>query len=458
MTAIQVVSVPMERRVQHGDDLTALIHAELAQLSWPDGSTGLIDGDVVVVTSKIVSKSEGRIVYATDRDAAIDSETVRLVATKTTPKGVTKIVQTRHGLVLAAAGVDASNVEEGTIVLLPEDPDASACFLAVGLRSALGSRIAVIITDTMGRPWRMGVTDVAIGSAGLQVLDDYTGRLDAFGRTLEMTVIAIADEIAAAADLVKGKVNNAPVAVVRGMAEFVTDDINSSSAALIRPLDEDLFPLGSFEAYENGLRDGLRDAPAHRRTVRSFTDAEVSDAVLDAAMSSAITAPAPHHTTPWRFLVLRQGNSRTRLLDAMKDAWRADLEATPGMTAESIDRRISRGDLLRTAPVVLIPFMDMSEGSHDYPDEKRAGYERDMFIAAGGAAVQNLMISLAASGLGSAWISSTMFCPNVVQGALGLADSVVPLGAIAIGHPAESPRERPQRTTADFVLPSESCD
>lgn len=448
MNSLSVVPVPMERRVQAGDDLTELLVAELTQVRWPDGTSALAHGDVVVVTSKIVSKAEGQVVRATSRDAAIDAETVRVVATKTTPKGVTKIVQTAHGLVMAAAGVDASNVEDGTVVLLPVDPDASARELAARLRSALGVQLAVVITDTMGRPWRMGVTDVAIGSAGLQVLDDYTGRVDSYGRTLEMTVIAIADEIAAAADLVKGKVTQAPVAVVRGMADHVTEDLTAGCAALIRPLDEDLFPLGSAEAF----RAGLLDAAANRRTVRSFTSAEVDDACVAEAIRAAVTAPAPHHTTPWRFVVLRLGQQRTGLLDAMRERWRADLAATPGMTPESIERRLARGDLLRTAPVMIVPCVDTSAGAHDYPDATRRSYERDMFVVAGGAAVQNLMISIAAQGLGSAWISSTIFCPDVVQRQLGLEPSVLPLGAVAIGHPGTVPPAREPCDIEGFIV------
>jgi len=450
MQALQVIPVSIDRRIQAGDDLAELLRAHLESIIWPDGSRSLTNGDVIVVTSKIVSKSEGRIIQASSRDEAIDREAVRVVATKTTPKGVTKIVQTRHGLVMAAAGVDASNVDEGTIALLPVDPDSSARAMALALRASLGVQVAVVITDTMGRPWRMGVTDVAIGSAGLQVLDDYTGRTDSYGRTLEMTIIAIADEIAAAADLVKGKVTNAPVAVVRGMADFVTADLDSGSAALIRPLDEDLFSLGTAEAFSLGRRE----AASNRRTVRAFTHDHVADDVIKEAISSAITAPAPHHCTPWRFAVLREGAQRTELLDAMADVWRRDLEKTPGISAEDIEKRISRGNLLRTAPVVIVPFMDLASGAHTYPDEARSNYERDMFLVAGGAAVQNLLISIAAQGLGSAWISSTLFCPEVVQHQLNLDATALPLGAIAIGYPATTPAPRPHADPSVFELPT----
>ena len=189
--ALQITTVLGIGSITSGDDLAAIITA--TEITWPDGTAGFADGDVVVVTSKIISKAEGRIIAAHSRDAAIDAETVRVVATKSTPQAITKIVQTKHGLVMAAAGVDASNVDAGHVVLLPIDPDASARELLTQLQEATGKLLAVIITDTMGRPWRLGVTDVAIGAAGLIVLDDHTGRIDGFGRTLEMTVIAIAN-------------------------------------------------------------------------------------------------------------------------------------------------------------------------------------------------------------------------------------------------------------------------
>ncbi|MDX6362157.1 MAG: dehydro coenzyme reductase / coenzyme F420-0:L-glutamate ligase / coenzyme, partial [Streptomyces sp.] len=169
--------------VQPGDDLAKLIAA-----AEPD----LADGDVLLVTSKIVSKAEGRVIEAADREAAIDAETVRVVARR----GALRIVENRQGLVMAAAGVDASNTPAGTVLLLPEDPDASARALRDGLRDVLGADVGVVVTDTFGRPWRTGLTDVAIGAAGVQVLDDLRGGTDAYGNPLSATVVATADELA----------------------------------------------------------------------------------------------------------------------------------------------------------------------------------------------------------------------------------------------------------------------
>ena len=234
--------------VHPGDDLAALLG---------DALEGHVEaGDILVITSKIVSKAEGRIIRAADREDAITAETRRVVASRASIHGTTRIVETHLGLVMAAAGVDASNVPDGTIALLPIDPDASALALATALRTRLGVAVGVILSDTFGRPWRDGQTDVAIGAAGLHVVDDLRGSTDTQGRTLEVTVPAIADELAGAADLVKGKAAGRPVAVVRGLGRFVTGLDAVGAKRLIRAAEFDMFRLGSDEAEQQGYDEG----------------------------------------------------------------------------------------------------------------------------------------------------------------------------------------------------------
>ncbi|BDZ40314.1 coenzyme F420-0:L-glutamate ligase [Microbacterium suwonense] len=248
-----VWALPGIPEVQAGDDLAGLIRAAVAA----DGDE-LTDGDILVVTSKIVSKAEGRIVHAADREEAITAETVRVVATRPRADGgVTRIVQNRLGIVGAAAGVDASNTAEGTVLLLPLDPDASARALAAGLRAATGVRVGVIISDTLGRPWRDGQTDIAIGAAGVRVFDDLHGRLDSAGRPLIVTHPCVADELAAAGDLVKGKLSGCPVAIVRGMGRFVGELDLPGAASIVRDAERDMFRLGADEAHRAGYEEGF---------------------------------------------------------------------------------------------------------------------------------------------------------------------------------------------------------
>ena len=430
-SAARIELLPVTRlpEFRPGDDLAAAL---AAAAPW------LRDDDVVVVTSKVLSKCEGRIVPAPadpeQRDALrrklIDAEAVRVLARK----GRTLITENNLGLVQAAAGVDGSNVGATELALLPLDPDASAAALRTGLHERLGVAVGVIVTDTMGRAWRNGQIDAAIGAAGLTVLHGYAGTHDAHGNELVVTEVAVADEIAAAADLVKGKLAGIPVAVVRGLT---LRDNGSNARTLLRPGDEDLFWLGTEEA----LTMGRGQAQLLRRSVRRFSAEPVPPEIIEAAVGEALTAPAPHHTHPVRFVWMADTEARIRLLDRMKDQWRSDLTGD-GKAADSVERRVARGQILYDAPELVIPFM-VPDGAHSYPDAARTAAEHTMFTVAVGAAVQALLVALAVRGVGSCWIGSTIFAADLVRAELHLPDDWDPLGAIAIGYAAEpsGPRE-----------------
>ncbi|MBC2640520.1 MULTISPECIES: coenzyme F420-0:L-glutamate ligase [unclassified Rhodococcus (in: high G+C Gram-positive bacteria)] len=406
-----------------GDDLAAAI---VAAAPW------LRDGDVLVVTSKVFSKVEGRIVTSPtdpeERDAArwrlVEQEAVRVVARK----GRTLITENRLGIVQAASGIDGSNVDGSELALLPEDPDGSARVLRDAVKDALGVTVAVVVTDTMGRAWRNGQIDAAIGAAGVPVLHRYAGARDSQGNELVVTEVAVADEIAAAGDLVKGKLGGVPVAVVRGL-ELVDD--GSRAQDLNRRGAEDMFWLGTAESVEMGRSEAV----LLRRSVREFADDPVDPAAVRASIAQALTAPAPHHTRPVRFVWVRTRAVRDELLSRMAEQWRGDL-TSDGLSADAVQARVARGNILWDAPEVIVPFC-VPDGAHDYPDPRRRAAEATMFTVAVGAAVQGLLVSLATKGIGSCWIGSTIFAADTVRDVLDLPADWHPLGAIAVGHPLE---------------------
>jgi coenzyme F420-0:L-glutamate ligase/coenzyme F420-1:gamma-L-glutamate ligase len=380
-----------------GDDLAALISAAVTE-----SGLGLRDGDILCVTSKILSKAEGRVVRADDREAAIDAEMVRLVARR----GPTRIVQTRHGFVMAAAGVDASNTPAGTVLLLPEDPDGSARDIADALRERFGVSVGVVVTDTFGRPWREGQTDVAIGCAYIDALMDHRGTTDAFGNELQVTAAATADELAGAGEVVKGKADGVPVAVIRGLGGLVTAEPGLGVRPLIRSAENDMFSLGTTEAMREGV---LR-----RRTTQWFASDPVPPDSVRRAVAAALTAPSPEDgTAPWRFVLLESETARKSFASALADS------------------------VLERAPYLVVPCLIAT-----------ALPSTDFLIASLGAAVENFLVTLAAEGIGSTWANPD---PGAVRELLALPDGWEPLGVIAIGKPAEAPTAQTPRDPEGFI-------
>lgn len=231
--AVTVLGVEGIGEAQPGDDVAALIGDAV------DGQHTLADGDIVVVTHKLISKAEGRVVELADDGPdshrhLVEQEAVRIIRRR----GPLVIAQTKHGFICANAGVDRSNAGHARAVLLPEDPDRSANRIRLRLQQRFGATIAVIVTDTFGRAWRRGLVDVAIGVAGMEPIDDLRGQTDTFGKVLEVSEVAIVDEVAAAADLVMGKATAIPAAIVRGVNWNPSD---AGVGPLLRPADEDLF-------------------------------------------------------------------------------------------------------------------------------------------------------------------------------------------------------------------------
>ncbi|WP_432482217.1 coenzyme F420-0:L-glutamate ligase [Kineococcus esterisolvens] len=337
-TSLQVVGITGVGEVRSGDDLAGLLvdalHAQRASL---------VDGDVLAVSSKVVSKARGLTAPLAEREAVIAAQSVRTVAARRTPAGLASVVQSAAGPVMAAAGVDASNVADGTVLLLPADADAEARSLRAGLRELTGADVGVVVTDTAGRAWREGQTDFALGVAGLAVLDDLRGELDASGRPMSVTARAIADEVAATADLVKGKTDGVPAALIRGLAARVGADDGPGARSLLRAAAADWFRLGHVEAVRAAIGATAVDAPP----VVPGTPAERLARVADVATAGGTgrclvkddgAGPALHLSADDAFEL---GALAQRVVAAL---WTEDLEGT-------LTRSGGREAVVRVAPV-----------------------------------------------------------------------------------------------------------
>ncbi len=395
---LTVVGLPGLPEIRPGDDLAALLLQGVAA-----AGERLRDGDVLAVTSKVVAKAEGRLVRlpadpaerARVQEATVAAETVRVVARR----GPTVIAETRHGLVGANALVDASNAGGDALVLLPADPDASAARLRASLQAASGCDVAVVVTDTLGRPWRLGQTDAAVGLAGMGALEDYRGRPDADGRMLEVTEVAVADEVAAAADLVKGKVAGVPAALLRGVPRPAG---KGSARDLVRPAAQDLFRSGATAA---DLAAFVESLPA----VTRFRPDPVEEAVVERAAAAAATVEPAF-----------------RVVQAASAAARSAVLAVVGSPAGEL------GD----APLLLVPGLAAAAPSGEL---------------AAGRALQSLLLALHAYGIGSAFTPVGPAAAGALAAALDVGQGWRPVGLIAAGQAADSGGSRPPAPTGALV-------
>jgi dehydro coenzyme F420 reductase / coenzyme F420-0:L-glutamate ligase / coenzyme F420-1:gamma-L-glutamate ligase len=401
--------------VRPGDDLARLLLGAVRAAGLE-----LADGDVLAVTSKVVAKAEGRLVPLPADPAerervhreAVAAETVRVVARRDR----LVIAETRQGLVGANALVDASNSGGDALVLLPRDPDAAAARLRAAVEALDGHEVAVVITDTLGRPWRLGQTDVAVGLAGMGALEDWRGRPDADGRLLEVTEVAVADEVAAAADLVKGKASRVPAALLRGVPRPKGD---GKARDLVRPPAEDLF--------------------------RTAGTAEDLLAFLEAPAPPAGFLPDPVEQAAWRRAaaaagtVALPGGARLRVVEAATAAARARLLAAVAAAGGASPA------LLAGAPLLLVPCLAPSGRAGSREASAAVGLE----LAAGGA-LATMLLGLHAQSLQAVFVPAGRHAQDELAAALALAAGWRPLGALAAGHadPAALPASPPPGSDA----------
>jgi coenzyme F420-0:L-glutamate ligase/coenzyme F420-1:gamma-L-glutamate ligase len=425
VNALLVVPLAGLPEVRPGDDLARLL-LEAVRAAGLE----LADGDVLAVTSKVVAKAEGRLLplpadpaarERAQRDA-VAAETVRVVARR----GRLVIAETRQGLVGANALVDASNAGGDALVLLPRDPDASAARLRAAIEALDGHDVAVVVTDTLGRPWRLGQTDVAVGLAGMGALEDWRGRPDGDGRILEVTEVAVADEVAAAADLVKGKASRIPAALLRGVPRPKGD---GRARDLVRPPADDLFRTAATVDDLLALLEG-GGAP-----VRFLPD-PVDPAALDRAVATAATVPLPsgHRLQP----VPVPASARARCAAALSPAQPPDpaLADAPLLLAPCLvpPAGAAGEEAGVAAPPAGAGGAPGTGAGAATPAEAARSDDPGLTLAAGGA-VRTLQLALHVQGIGSSFQPAGPDRWAALAAALELATGWRPLGLLAAGRP-----------------------
>ena len=384
--AVELIPLEGLPEVEPGDDLAALLEPSLS-------ANAASDGDVVAITQKIVSKAEGRVVPGEDRAAWVERESVDVVARR----GDLVITRTRHGFVCANAGVDASNVREGFLTLLPEDPDASAERLQKELSARLGlTRLGVVITDTFGRPWREGVVDVALGCAGLPALVDLRGTLDDHGKELETTLVAFADAVAAASGLVMTKTARVPAALVRGLDGSTGDAPPGPASALVRRPEDDLFRESPLVAVSAAQPSGV------------FGPGDVSRQIVENAVGAAC---AMFPRGDWSMVAVDSPAATRRLL-----------VATAGPD-----------DPFRAPPTLIVVCARLSAESSG-----------EAVLLSAGAVIRGLGVALHTQGVGWWWDPNRLFDADATRAALALGEDWRPVGIVAVGRIPEGGASRPR--------------
>lgn len=453
--AVRLVALEGIPLVSAGDDLCSIVLRGLEA-----SSQALCDGDVLVIAQKIVSKLRGRMVRLDEvmpSAAAIqlaaevekDARVVQLILNES--KSVVRkrrgvlIVEHRLGFILANAGIDFSNVDQRSCgdefaLLLPEDPDFECEQLRRRLKEAVGADVAVIINDSHGRAFRNGTVGVAIGVSGIDALADLRGRHDLFRRPLQTSELGTADELASAASLMMGQAGEGrPIVLISGLSLPM---VEGSVRQLVRPSEMDLFrgdDGGAWEVLAMG-----------RRTIRRYRPDPIPQHLIDKLLRIAVCAPSAHNRQPWRFVVLNEAAERERIAQAMGGRLREDrlrdgdaVDVVQGDFERSVSRIVG-------APLAILVCATVDD-MDTYPDERRAAAERQMAVQSTAMAMQNLLLSAHAEGLGTSIMCAPLFCPEIVRSCLDLQPTWEPQALITLGFPASEPKPFKRRPMEDVV-------
>lgn len=448
--------------IQPGDNIPQKILESLKS-----NNVNLEDGDIIVIAQSIISKSNGRI---RDLKKITPSKRAIEIYENITPKAKSKgipykspeliqaileesneilreehvlLTETKHGFVCANAGIDQSNVKgESNITLLPRNPDDDANKIRVALKKKINKNIAVIITDSFGRPFRVGAVGVAIGISGIDAIVEKRGSKDLFGYELQSTIIAQVDNLASAAQLVMGEADEGlPVVIIRGY-KFNTQE-KTSIKSILRERSSDLFRRRLNEIFSEILKN--------RRSYKlKFDSREVDKSVIEKCVKLAGWAPSAHNGQFWRYIILEKGKIRNNLIERMNLKLRQDLEKD-GKSEDFIQKKIdkTRENFLES-PILILLCLDTTD-LEVYSDPERSNNEHILGIQSISASATYLLLSLHSEKLAASWYCAPLFSKEIVKEALQLPISYEPMAFFTVGYPIDEMRAPPRKNLRDII-------
>ena len=456
---IGLANIPI---IKKGDNISKIIIEGLIA-----NKVSLDDGDLIVIAQSIISKSNGRIRNLneiTPSDKAL--KLYDKIAPKSKKHGLpvkppeliqaiieesNKIIKAEHvlitetnfGFICANAGIDRSNVEGiDNITLLPKNPDVDAKKIRSSLKNSLNKNIGVIITDSFGRPFRVGSVGVAIGISGIEAILDKRGEKDLFGHELQTTIIGQVDNIASAAQLIMGETDEGnPVVIIKGYKFELTK--TASIKSIIREKEYDLFREDNYNSFIKILKG--------RRSYKlSFENKEVDLKVIKDCIELAQWAPSAHNGQFWRYIIIKNDSSRKILIDKMNEKLRVDLKKE-GRSENYINVKINktRNKFLQ-APILILLCLDKSD-LDKYPDSDRARSELTLGIQSVSSSATYLLLAFEMKHLAACWYCAPLFAKNITKEALQLPQSYIPMAFFTVGYPTSSVKAPPRKSLKDII-------
>lgn len=464
MSEIKLIGVKNIPLIQKGDKIANIIVKSLT-----DDGIAIKEGDIIVIAQSIVSKSQGCIkdlnkivpsnqahqvyekIKTKSQGFEVSTKSPELIqAIIDESKEIIKtehviIVETHHGFICANAGIDKSNVDgQDNVTLLPEDPDKDAKKIRMDIKELTNKNVAVIISDSFGRPFRRGAIGIGVGISGIEAILDMRGSKDLFGRTLETTIVGQIDNLASAAQLIMGEADEGlPVVIIRGYKFELSEDATIKN--ILRDKGSDVFRTVDEEQI---IIDHLKSRRSYKF---DFKSEKIDKKIIEECIDIARYAPSAHNTQHWRYIILEKGFVRESLIERMNNKLKEDLKKDGKDESFISQKAHSRRERFLNAPVLVLLCLD-TEDLEEYDDLKRTQLEYLMGVQSISASATYFLLALEAKGLASCWYCAPLFAEDIVKEVLNLPSSYIPMAFFTIGLPIKSPNMPIRKKLNDIIF------